>query len=627
MAASSEIERVRERVDIVDLINRHVPLKKAGRTYKACCPFHQEKTPSFVVYPETQSFHCFGCGQNGDAFSFLMKMEGLDFPGALGRLAEQTGVELSRRTGGEPAIDAHRQQLLDATAIAAAFFQHLLLHASAGAPGRDSLERRGIARTSVEMFGLGYAPDSWDTLRTHLREREIPEATATEAGLLSEQAERGRIYDRFRGRLIFPIRDREGRIRGFGGRIVGDGQPKYLNSAQSAIFDKSHLLYGLDLAAADIKRADQVVIVEGYVDALMAHQCGHANVVATMGTALTEAQVGSLKPLTRRLVLALDADAAGQLATLRGIATLRQALADDVAPVIDGRGLIDFQRRLNADIRIMPLPAGEDPDSLLRRDAAAWPGLVDGARPLIDFMIEALLAGADLGQPAAKRQIVDQVVPVLREIGDPVIVAHYANQLGRRLGLDDRVIVNEVAKRALRVARQSVREEAATARQAAPVEDYLLGLLLRYPEVALGLADRVEDTDFTDVRNRLVWTALRERLVTGGAAATTALATSLDDALAGRVTELVERLRHQAELPPARAREEAVETLKNVRRRHDERAREYWQTLLRDVETGGDGPPRDEILGHLAELVGADRHHRYYPRPSPYFRDIRTRDS
>jgi DNA primase len=627
MAASTEIERVRERIDIVELIGGRVPLKRAGRTYKACCPFHQEKTPSFVVFPETQSFHCFGCGQSGDAFTFLMRIDGLEFPDALQRLASQAGVELSRRTGGEPVVDAHRQRLFDVTALAAAYFQHILLHAKAGEPGRDLLARRHLTSASVEAFGLGFAPDTWDTLRNHLREREIAESVAVEAGLLTEHSETQRIYDRFRGRLIFPIRDREGRVRGFGGRALGDGQPKYLNSAQSTIFDKSSLFYGLDLAAPSIKRLDQVIIVEGYVDAVMAHQCGHANVVATMGTALTEAQVGLLKPLTRRLVMALDADAAGQLAILRGVASLREAMADDVTPVIDSRRLIGFQRRLNADVRVMTLPAGDDPDSLLRTQPARWTEIVAEARPLHDFIIETVVASTDTSQPQGKRQVIEQVAPALRELADPVALAHYAHSLGRRLGLDERVIVNEVNRRDLRSARQNVRQEAEQSRTVVPAEDYLLGLLLRYPEVAHSLADRIGPADFTNAGNRLVWEAYRLRLASNAAQAVDGLWTVLDDEVADQARSHLARLAKQTELPPARVREEVVETIKQVRRRRDDQARAYWQGLLREVEGGGEGPATSDILRELQALVGTDRQQGYYPRPSSYFRDIRTRDA
>lgn len=624
MAANTEIERVRERIDIVDVVGGHVPLKKAGRSYKGLCPFHQEKSPSFIVFPETQSFHCFGCGQGGDAFTFLMKVEGLEFKDALARLAAKAGVELTQRTSGAPLVDAHRQRLYEATAAAAVFFSHVLTQAQAGTPGRALLEERGITQESVERFGLGFAPEGWEGLRTFLREREIPEPVALEAGLLSERAETGSVYDRFRGRLMFPIRDREGRVLGFGGRALAGGQPKYLNSPQSPIFDKSAILYGIDVAAAAIKRQDRAVLVEGYIDALMAHQFGHGNVVASMGTALTEQQVGLLKPLTKRLVLALDADTAGQMATLRGIETLRETLADDVRPVPDARGLVHFERRLSAEIRVMTLPVGEDPDSLLRKDAAAWPALVEAAEPLTDYVMRAVLGTLDLSQPRAKSEAVQRLAPLLRELGDAVQQAHYIGLLSRRLGIDERTIGAEVRRSALREARRAVQVAVAEARALVTPEDYLMSLLLRYPEVAAELTGTVAPGDFTDTRNRLLWDRLRDQAA--GAAAAEWLAADLDEGLAEHRVALLERDKGAPELPPAIAREQIVATLKKVRAERERQQREYWLGVLREVETGGEGPDLATVQQNLAVLAEGSRHRAYYPPKSPYFKDIRDRE-
>ena len=608
MAANTEIERVRERIDIVDLIGGYVQLKKTGRSYKGLCPFHQEKTPSFIVFPETQGFHCFGCGQGGDAFTFLMKVEGLEFKDALARLAARTGVELTQRGNGTPPLDAHRQRLYDATAAAATFFGHVLTQARAGAPGRDLLKERGISQESVERFGLGFAPDGWENLRTYLRDREIPEAIAVEAGLLSERPETGSVYDRFRGRLMFPIRDREGRVLGFGGRALAGGQPKYLNSPQTPIFDKSTVLYGIDVAAAAIKRLDQAVLVEGYVDALMAHQYGYANVVASMGTALTEQQVNLLKPLTRRLVLALDADSAGQMATLRGIETLRETLADEVTPVPDARGLVRFERRLSAEIRIMTLPAGEDPDSLLRKDAGAWPGLVEQAEPLTDYVMRAVLDGLDLTQPRAKSEAVQRLAPLLRELGGAVQQAHYVGLLSRRLGIDERTVAAEVRRGVLREARKAVQAEAAEARAVVTPEDYLMGLLLRYPDVAADLTGMIAPEDFTDTHNRLLWERLRARVASDGAAAAERLAADLDEALDEHRAALLERSRGGPELPPAVAREQMVETHKKIRAERDRQQREYWLGVLREIEAGAEGPDLVTVQQHLAALADGSRY-------------------
>lgn len=635
MAASSDIERVRERIDAVDLISSFVPLKKAGRSYKACCPFHQEKTPSFVVFPDTQSFHCFGCGQNGDVFSFLMKIEGLEFKDALERLAGQAGVELTRHFEGGPAIDAHRQSLFEAAAAAASFFTHLLRTAEAGRPGRELLAQRGIDAGSVERFGLGFAADSWEMLKHHLAERQISEEIALEAGLLTKNDETGNIYDRFRGRLIFPIRDREGRVLGFGGRSLGNAQPKYLNSPQSAIFDKSSLLYGLDLAAAAIKRLDQVVLVEGYIDALMAHQCGYSNVVATMGTAVTELQVTLLKPLTRRLVLALDADTAGQMATVRGLETLRASLADEIVPVPDARRLIHFERRLSAEIRVMPLPGGEDPDSLLRKEAAIWPGLVEAAEPLVDYLMRLALAEVDPAQATTKSQAVARLAPILHELHDPIIRSHYISRLGRALAIDSRVVEEAVRRHAqtdrpaerrradLQAARQQVREEIAAARAPIPTEEYLLGLLLRYLSAATALADTIAPEEFSDSRNRLIWEQYRQHLAHDGKQALTRLTAGLEPHLADYCQTLLAHQASAPELAPAQARANIVRTHTTLQARRDRQLRETAQALLTD---GGDDIDRAAILEQLRPLVDSARQKAYYPPRSIYFRDYRGRN-
>ncbi len=287
--ARDAVAEVRERTDIVDLISNYVQLKRTGRSFKGLCPFHQEKTPSFVVFPDTQNFHCFGCGKGGDAFTFYMGVEHVEFREALQELARRAGVQLEAIPTVAPEVDAHRQRLLDLNAQAANFFANILKQSEAGAPGRQVVAQRGVNQEMIERFQLGYALDRFDALRRFFASRNVPLDVAAEAGLLSKRDD-GSYYDRFRGRLMFPIRDRDGQIVGFGGRILGDGQPKYLNSPQSPIFDKSSLLYGLDLAKDEIRRRDHVVIVEGYMDAIAAHQFGHANVVAQMGTALTESQ-------------------------------------------------------------------------------------------------------------------------------------------------------------------------------------------------------------------------------------------------------------------------------------------------------------------------------------------------
>jgi DNA primase len=260
--ARDAVAEIRERLDIVDLVQQHVPsLKKAGRSYKGLCPFHQEKTPSFVVFPDSQNFHCFGCGKGGDLFTFTMLAENIDFREALRELANRTGVVLDTMITPTPEHDAHRRRLIEVNELAATFFAHVLAKAPQGQAGRDLVKSRGVSAEMVDRFRLGFAPESWSDLLNFLASRDVPANVAFEAGLIQER-EHGGHYDRFRNRLMFPIRDRDGDVVGFGGRAIGDGIPKYLNSPQTPVFDKSSIVYALDLAKDAIRKAGEVVIVE-----------------------------------------------------------------------------------------------------------------------------------------------------------------------------------------------------------------------------------------------------------------------------------------------------------------------------------------------------------------------------
>ncbi|MGI9253177.1 MAG: DNA primase, partial [Thermomicrobiales bacterium] len=451
--ARDAVAEVRERTDIVELVSSYVQLKRAGRSYKGNCPFHQERTPSFIVFPDSQNFHCFGCGKGGDVFTFYMGMEHVEFKESLTELARRAGVELQTIPTVAPEVDAHRQRLIDLNEQAATFYNNIVVNSEMGQPGRDYVERRGISPEMIARFGLGFAPDAWDTLLRHLAQRGIDPALAHEAGLLQER-ENGGYYDRFRGRLLFPIRTREGRTAGFGARALGDSQPKYLNSPQSAIFDKSSLVFGLDLARDAIRARDEAVIVEGYMDAITAHQFGHANVVACMGTAVTEEQINQVKRLSRKIVLALDSDAAGQLATLRSLEMLPAALGDEETPVAvptQGRGptptmVIQWERKLNAEIRIVKLPEGKDPDELIRRNPEAWPEVVATAQPFLDFYIEGVTAGIAPTDGRAKAAAVSRIAPIVRAVGDRILEAHYASLIGRKLGLPDSAVLSEIQR-------------------------------------------------------------------------------------------------------------------------------------------------------------------------------------
>ncbi|HUX88969.1 MAG TPA: DNA primase, partial [Chloroflexota bacterium] len=315
------IAEIKARLDIVDVVGRKVALKKSGQTFKGLCPFHSEKTPSFIVFPDKGNFHCFGCGANGDVFGFVMKTENLDFPEALRQLAAQAGVELKSRTTTEGG-DRRRNQLIDVLEQATLFFQQALRRPD-GQAALKYLADRGLKVDTIDRFRLGWAPDSWDGLFKYLSGKGIGADLIVGTGLAAER-ETGGYYDRFRGRVVFPICNERGELMGFGGRTLGENHPKYLNSPETELFDKGGTLYGIDQARAAIRTVQRVIIVEGYVDVLIAHQSGIKEVVASLGTALTERQVGILKRLTRTVVLALDSDSAGDEAVLRGLEVARQ---------------------------------------------------------------------------------------------------------------------------------------------------------------------------------------------------------------------------------------------------------------------------------------------------------------
>jgi len=439
----SVIDDVKARIDIVDLVSRYVPLKRAGRSYKACCPFHEERTPSFVVTPDRGTWYCFGaCGEGGDIFSFMMKKENVDFRDALQLLAKEAGVELVKPD--EDDEGKERETLYDVNAQAAHFFRNLLHRGPTAQAARGYLQKRGINAAVAESFQLGFAPESWDNLRDHLVAQGYDLALQHKAGLLKYNEERDSYYDAFRNRLMIPICDRQGRIIGFGGRVLDDSVPKYLNTAETPLFHKSSVIYGFDKAYRAIRDADSVVIVEGYMDVIAAQQFGFANVVACMGTAITEEQLRQLQRYTNNFVLALDADNAGQQATIRGLNQARQALQRVSKPVIGPNGRVRLEERLAADLRIVAVPAGQDPDDIVRQDADLWRELVQKAQPLVDFYISVITAQTDLESVQGKGQAVAELAPLIAELGDEIERQHYVQLLSRLVQIDEQTIAHRV---------------------------------------------------------------------------------------------------------------------------------------------------------------------------------------
>lgn len=397
----SAADEIKARLDIVPYIQQYAPLKKAGRLYKTNCLFHAERTPSMIVDPERQTFKCFGCNEGGDIFNFAMKFHGWTFTEALAELGKLAGVEVRPQSPAQRERDAHLDELRGIMNAAGDFYaQKLWENPSVLDYAR---RQRGLTDETLARFGIGFAPNSWNAALDYVRQVGYNDDHAVEIGL-ARRHESGRVYDYFRNRLMIPIRDERGRVIGFGARALDpDDNPKYLNSPQSALFDKSHTLFALDLARRAIRDEETAVIVEGYMDAIQAHQAGFPNVVAQMGTALTEAQLKLIAPRwAKRVVLALDSDAAGQNATLRSLEVARAALQ------------ADYGGRLSVDMRVVQIPDAKDPDDLIRESPARWSALVEAATPVADYVIEVeagtLPANASLQEREA---VARRVLPIL----------------------------------------------------------------------------------------------------------------------------------------------------------------------------------------------------------------------
>jgi len=422
---------VKNKLSVVEVVGESVSLKKAGTTYKGLCPFHGEKTPSFVVTPARETWHCFGCGLGGDIFSFVMQRDSVTFPEALRTLAQRAGVEIDERTKREDAHKARLRQVLDS---AIAFYHAVLTSSRAGATALDYLHARGFTDETIAAHQLGWAPAGWDQMtRTLGAKRDVRSEELLEVGLASpRQTGRGGVYDKFRERVLFPIRDQNGHAVGLGGRLLqGDG-PKYLNSPATPLFDKSRTLYLIDKAKGAIRKSGQAVIVEGYTDALMAHQAGFENVVASLGTALTPGQVALLTRYTSRIALAYDVDPAGEKAGTLGVTSLAGLIGQ-----LQG----DTSGVKLEDVRVARLPDGKDPDEVVREAPADWEAAIAKAKPLVEYLIDHHAGRFDLKTSSGRIGFVEAVMPAIRNITDPLRRDEALGEVRRVSGVEERVLL------------------------------------------------------------------------------------------------------------------------------------------------------------------------------------------
>ncbi len=627
----SVTDEIKDRIDIVDLISESVELRRSGKTYSGFCPFHANtRTPSFVVFPDSQSWHCFGeCNEGGDVFNFVMKKNGWDFPEALRRLAERTGVQLKPLTPQQEEEQEEHEHLRKLLEDAVTFYRHNLYNTEPGKIALEYLYGRKLTDETIEAFGLGYAPNSWDAATTYFKSKNYTEEELLEAGLASER-DGGGIYDRFRQRMMIPIRDHRERMVGFGARTLEpDGVPKYLNSPQTALFDKSSILYGLDKARKAIRAEDQVVIVEGYMGVIAPHQHGFTNVVATMGTALTDDHLQRLQRYTKRIILAMDSDAAGAKAALRGLQVAREALDKTTDLVFDARGLLRREARIRADLRVATLPPGMDPDDVVNHNPEELRQILANARPVVVHVMNVLTEGRNLEDPKTKTEIASQVLPLINDIPNAIERDTYLQRLARTLEVDERTLFSFRPPRASRPRRKgaprpsSLPPEEQTAhphsskRSGDIYEAHCVGILLRHPELLYqidrqlgvdGLA-RLTEKDFYNADYQVLVKLAREALDQNETEPISYVLNNLPMIFMDLVDEL---LTHTTELDAVvdKVLEDVLRALLSLRRRHVLSNNSHLRYMLESEQENGDYKATEYqaiIIKNLADLQKIDK--------------------
>jgi len=478
------IGRVRDSVDIVDLVSGYVSLKKTGKNHTGLCPFHAEKTPSFSVNPDKQIFHCFGCGAGGDVFKFIELQEGLNFPDAVRALAGRAGISLptdSRSHGQDKKSEDERKVLLKIIADAVEYFKKEL-EGPAGSAARAYLQKRGVTDAIVQEFALGYAKPEWDGLLRHLKQKGHAFGQMEKAGLIVKRSDGEGYYDRFRGRIIFPIRDIAGKVIAFGGRVMDDSLPKYLNSSETPLYSKSNTLYCLDMAKELGRRQGYFIIVEGYLDAIACHQYGVRNAVATLGTALTEGHLRLMRRFSDKLVLIFDPDPAGVKASLRGS---------------------DLFMTSGMKVNVVSLPDGDDPDTFLQKHGHdAFAACLRKSVKFMDFVLGQVLKSGSLASIDDKVQKAEEMLGFIAKIPSGIERDHYIRKTAEALDLNETVLRQEIPTHTRRAASASGGAKGSVPvpawRHRPKAEEILIHLMLKDDEIARSLKEQIQPQDFTD---------------------------------------------------------------------------------------------------------------------------------
>ncbi len=560
------LDDLRLQADIVQVVQEYVSLRRVGNTYKGLCPFHNEKTPSFHVDREKGYFHCFGCGVGGNVFKFLELQERVSFPEAVKLVARRFGVPLPElRAGGDAAVEAEREALLKAHEVAAEFYR-AMLDSPAGRRGRELLEGRAIAGDTVERLGLGFAPPGRDALLTHLRQKGLAPSVAVRSGLVVDRD--GRLADRFWNRLMIPICRESGSVVAFGGRAMDEDQvPKYLNSPETPIYSKSRTLYGLHLTKGEIRKQGRAVLVEGYFDFAMALQAGVAHVVATCGTALTQAQVVLLRRFASRATLSFDPDAAGQGAAVRSCDVLvREGLQVDVAL----------------------LPSGQDPDLVVRnRGAGAYRALIDEARPYLDFLLERTAAAHDMGSAPGRLAFLNAMLAVAAGIPEAAARDQFADRLAVRAGIGEEVVRQEIRKAAVTRQTSVPERRLAFGGDMTPAERDLLAQLIARPAEVVPALFELDAADLVGLAGRSMLEAARELALTEDPAhLPTALMERLSEEGVALLTGLAARTREPAP---------AMDCVRALRQKRLDREQLDLQRRIDALQERGPGASSEDI--------------------------------
>lgn len=431
----NQIEEIKNKLDVVDVVGSYIKLTKTGINYRGVCPFHKEKSPSFFVSPTRQMWHCFGCGLGHSVFDFVMKIEGIEFGDALRILAKRAGVEL-KHSHTDLKLKTERQRLYEVCELSCSFFEKQLEASVVGREAKEYLLKRGIRNESIKKWRLGYSPDTWSGLSDYLIGKGYTRQEIVKAGLAIEKQGKQDSYDRFRGRIIFPIFDLNSQVIGFGARVFpahggsasgGKNEviAKYINTPQTLLYDKSNLLYGLNFAKLFVRKNNQIVLTEGYTDTIMCHQAGFENTVATSGTALTQQHLSILKRYTDNLILAFDMDSAGQNATKRGI---------------------DLAQEKDFNIKVIETYGAKDPADIILENSAKWQEVLEKAKPIVDYYFDSAFLKNDRSRPEGKREIAGAVLPVIKRIANKIEQAFWIQKLSQKLDIREELLISELEK-------------------------------------------------------------------------------------------------------------------------------------------------------------------------------------